>query len=216
MSNATPVAAIARVVLSPEMTAAQVLGSFLAGQTDAEAVRLWALDGVVDVTNPAEVSALLQMLAAGDVAGVFAASARVSKGKAERGATLRITFSDSGRVVVNGLKLNQSAEGKGGIPLSLFPAQLSTLIDALPLLLQSTIDKADASYAATEMDKIYNPAYDAAKKANASEDVLKSIPRYIDAPHKRAGKSVTDWNGCDKAATVAKFRDLLGKVRTAK
>jgi hypothetical protein len=210
--------AIERIILGPEHKAAEVLVFFHAGQADAEQVRTWAMSTDVDLANPAELTAILAMVPAGAVSEIFAAQVGRQKKKADRGAALRITFAPSGRIVLNGVKLNQSAEGKGGMPLSIFPAQLSAIIDALPMLLGEVCDKAESCYPADEMDTVYNPAYEAAKKGGKTDEQLKAagVAKFVKLAHVRAGKTLIAWDGCDRAATVAKFRGVLETLRAVK
>lgn len=209
------------VVLGPEHKAAEAHAYFLAGRTDADAVRSWAMSVVLDMKQPTEVGALLQMIPAGDVAAVIAVQQEfAAKSGASRAASggLRVTFSESGRVVLNGLKINQSAEGKGGAPLSLFPAQVSTLIDGLPLYLAALLDNAERIIPATEKEKDINPAWKTGKDAGKTDDQLKAagVVRFIDRAHKRAGQAAMSWEGCDKPATVAKLRAALEALRAIK
>lgn len=209
------------LVLGPEHKAAEALAAFLAGRTDGDAVRSWALSTVVDMTQATEVTALLQMVPAGDVAAIIAKQQEfAAKNGAARAAAggLRITFSESGRVVLNGLKINQSAEGKGGAPLSLFPAQVSTLIDGLPIFLAALLDNAERIIPATEKEKDVNPAWKAGKDVGKTDDQLKAagVARFVDRAHKRAGQPAMSWEGCDKPATVAKIRAALDALRTVK
>lgn len=209
------------VVLGPEHKAAEALAAFLAGRTDADAVRSWAMSTVIDMTQATEITALLQMVPAGDVAAIIGKQQEfAAKSGANRAAAggLRVTFSESGRVVLNGLKINQSAEGKGGAPLSLFPAQVSTLIDGLPLFLAALLDNAERIIPATEKEKDINPAWKTGKDAGKTDEQLKAagVVRFVDRAHKRAGQAAMSWDGCDKPATVAKLRAALEALRAIK
>jgi len=214
---------IASVVLGPGHTAAAVLPLFLAGQADAEQVRSWAMTTTLDFENQAEIDAILQMVPTKSVSEIFAAQAKRSKLKAEKAGALRVTFSESGRIVLNGIRLNQSAEGKGGMPLCLYPAQLSTVIDSLPLMLQAVVDKAESAYSADEMDTVYNPAYETAVKVGrkagksdatiAAECKAAGIAKFVKQSHKRAGKTLIEWADCDRAAALAKYRATIESLR---
>lgn len=218
MSNPTAVASL--VVLGPEHKAVEVIALLDQGRTDLDAIRSWAMTFVVDMANHAEATALVSKLPLGDFIAINAKQVEFAsnrKATVSQGG-LRVTFSEAGRVVLNGLKINSSAEGKGGAPLSLFPAQASTLIDGLPMFLQAMLDNAETLVPAGEMETKLNPAYDEARKAGKSDAAIKAlgIAKLVKVPHARAGKTAMQWDGCDKSATVGKIRSALEALRTMK
>lgn len=218
MANSNPSQVVERVILGPEHKAAEVLAYFLNGRTDGEAVRMWALSCVVDMTQAAEVTALLQMVPAGDVAAIIAKQQEFAAKRSASSGGFRITFSEAGRAVLNGFKLNSNAEGKGGAPLSVFPSQLSAMVDGLPLLISAVLDNADTLIAATATEKDQTEAWANGIKAGKTAKQLRDsgVSQYVERPHKRAGKSALVWEGCDKPATVAKLRGVLEALRSVK
>jgi hypothetical protein len=216
MSN--PEAVAGRVVLGPEHKAAEALAFFLAGRTDPEAVRMWATTTVIDMTAAAEIGALLQMVTAGDVAAIIKAQQEFSKSRSNSQDGFRVTFSKPGRAVLNGLKFNCNAEGKGGAPFSLFPSQMSKLLDGLPLLISSILDNADSLVPAGQRVKVVSDAWEKGREAGKTEAQLKAagVVKMVEIDHPRAGLPAMDWSNCDKPATVAKLRAALEVLRQLK
>jgi len=213
--SSNPSQAVERVILGPEHKCVEVLEFLRHGRTDADAVRSWAMSVVLNMKEPAETTALLQMVPAGVVAEIIGAQHEFATKRAASSGGFRITFSEAGRAVLNGFKLNSSAEGKGGAPLSVFPAQLSQLVDGLPLLLSSVLDNADTLIPADAKEKDQTEAWQKGIKAGKSSKELKAagVVQYAERLHSRAGKSAMVWDGCDKPATVAKLRAVLEALR---
>jgi len=220
MSAANPSVASQIVVLGPEHKAAEVQQLLTQGRTDVDAVRSWAMSFVIDMTNAAEATALVGMVPLADFIAINSKQIELATNRRAvvDKSGLRVTFAKTGRAVLNGLKLNQSAEGKGGAPLSLFPAQVSTLIDALPMFLSAVLDNAETLIPAGELDTVLNPEYEKQRAAGKTDAELKAlkVPKLVKLPHVRAGLPAMDWSGCDKTATVAKIRSALEAVRTMK
>jgi hypothetical protein len=212
-ASANPASALEPVILGPEMTAQHVAGLLLTGRTDLDAVTAWSLDCTVNLKDPAEYAALNNMLTSADMNKVFIATLEKENKKTRKDAAVRISFSEPGRAVLNNsIKMNQSADGRGGVSLSLFPRELSQLIDHLPVLVASVIDNADVKVKADAVKTIEDDETKAARKA-AGLKFSKSDATTV--KHKRAGLDCMDWTGCDKVATLAKLRVWLDRFPKA-
>lgn len=214
MSNANPASALAPVILAPGMTAQHVAGLLLQGKTDTDAVTAWALDCTVDLRIPEEYAALNSMLASADMNKVFIKTLEREKTKSTKAASVRVSFSEAGRAVLNNsIKMNQSKDGRGGVSLCLYPRELSQLLDHLPLLVSEIVNNAETKVKADATKTEEDDATKAARKAAGSKfDKNAAIVR----KHDRAGLDCMDWTGTDKAATVAKLRAWLEKNAAAK
>lgn len=209
MSNANPASALEPVILGPEMTAQHVMQLRVTGRTHDDAIVAWALDCNVNLKDPNEYTALSSMLPAADMNKVFIGTLEKENKKTKKDAAVRISFSEPGRAVLNNsIKMNQSHDGRGGVSLSLFPRELSQLIDHLPVLVASVIDSADVRIREDATKTIEDDETKAARKAAG----LKFSK--VDATtvkHRRAGLDCMDWSGCDKVATLAKLRAWLDR-----
>jgi len=216
MSNPSQV--VAPVVLGPGMSAVEAVGYLREGRTDLDALRSWALSVVLDM-NEAESEALIKSgMSIPDFCEINAKQKEYAKAGAKVAGGFRITFSKPGRVVLNGLKLNSNAAGKGGFEFSLFPAQLSRLCDGLPLMLEAVIDNAGKLVPLGAKCKVLNEDWEAGKESGKTDAQLKAagVHKFVEVDHPRAGSAAMDWSGADVAATVDKLRKVLEALRTIK
>lgn len=217
-SSSNPVGVIASVVLGPGMSAVEAVGYLREGRTDIEALRSWAMSCPITM-SAVESSALISSgLSIPDFCEIVARQGEFAKGSAMVAGGFRITFSKPGRIVLNGLKLNVNAEGKGGFEFSLFPAQLSKLCDGLPLMLEACINGASKLVPAGQKVKVLSDAWEKGREAGKTDSQLKAagVVKFAEVEHPRAGKESMDWTGADKVATVAKLRGVLEALRAVK
>lgn len=218
MGSSNPAAVVAPVVLAPGMSAVEAVGYLREGRTDLDALRSWALSCVIDMSS-AESSALISSgLSIPDFCEINEKQKEFAKGAARTVGGFRITFSKPGRIVLNGLKLNSNAEGKGGFDFAVKPAELSRLCDGLPLVLEACIDNADKLVPAGTKVKVLSKAWEDGREAGKSEADLKKagVVKLVEIDHPRAGSGAVDWAGCDKPSTVAKLRGVLEALRAVK
>lgn len=216
MSNPSQV--VAPVVLGPGMSAVEAVQYLREGRTDLEALRAWAMSTVVEMTKENSMALMSSGLSIPDFCEINERQKEFAKRSSKTVDGFRITFSKPGRIVLNGLKLNSNAEGKGGFDFSLFPSQLSRLIDGLPVMLEACIDNAGTMIPGGAMVQEISEAWEKGREAGKSEAQLRSagVAKFKSVVHPRAGLESMDWSNCDKPATVAKLREVLKALRAIK
>jgi len=218
MGSSNPAAVVAPVVLAPGMSAVEAVGYLREGRTDLDALRSWALTCVIEM-SAAESSALISSgLSIPDFCEINEKQKEFAKGTARTVGGFRITFSKPGRIVLNGLKLNSNAEGKGGFDFAVKPAELSKLCDGLSLVLEACLDNAGKLVPAGTKVKVLSKAWEDGREAGKSEADLRKagVAKLVEIDHPRAGSEAVDWAGCDKPTTIAKLRGVLEALRAIK
>ena len=216
MSNPSQV--VAPVVLGPGMSAVEAVQYLREGRTDLEALRSWAMSCVIDMGKENSMALMGSGLSIPDFCEINEKQTEFAKGTARTVGGFRITFSKPGRIVLNGLKLNSNAEGKGGFDFAVFPGELSRLCDGLPVVLEACLDNAGKLVPAGTKVKVVSKEWEAGRAAGKTEAQLKTagVVKLVEIDHPRAGLESMDWSNCDKPATVAKLREVLEALRAVK
>lgn len=216
MSNPSQV--VAPVVLGPGMSAVEAVQYLREGRTDLEALRSWAMSCVIDMGKENSMALMGSGLSIPDFCEINEKQTEFAKGTARTVGGFRITFSKPGRIVLNGLKLNSNAEGKGGFDFAVFPGELSRLCDGLPVVLEACLDNAGKLVPAGTKVKVVSKEWEAGRAAGKTEAQLKTagVVKLVEIDHPRAGQESMDWSNCDKPATVAKLREVLEALRAVK
>lgn len=216
MSNPSQV--VAPVVLGPGMSAVEAVQYLREGRTDLEALRSWAMSCVIDMGKDNSMALMGSGLSIPDFCEINEKQTEFAKGTARTVGGFRITFSKPGRIVLNGLKLNSNAEGKGGFDFAVFPGELSRLCDGLPVVLEACLDNAGKLVPAGTKVKVVSKEWEAGRAAGKTEAQLKTagVVKLVEIDHPRAGQESMDWSNCDKPATVAKLREVLEALRAVK
>lgn len=218
MASSNPAAVIAPVILEPGMAIGDVLTWLREGRTDLEAVRSWATSTPVAMTKDESFQLASCGLSLVEFIEITDAQKKFATEGGRREGAFRITYSKPGRVVLNGLKLNSNAQGKGGFEFSLFPRDLSKLVDGLPLMLAACVDDCDTIIPKGQTVKVLSEAWEAGKEAGKSDADLRKagVVKFAEVVHPREGQTAMDWTGADKLATVAKLREVLTALRNIK
>jgi len=200
------------------MSAVEAVQYLREGRTDLEALRSWAMSCVIDMGKENSMALMGSGLSIPDFCEINEKQTEFAKGTARTVGGFRITFSKPGRIVLNGLKLNSNAEGKGGFDFAVFPGELSRLCDGLPVVLEACLDNAGKLVPAGTKVKVVSKEWEAGRAAGKTEAQLKTagVVKLVEIDHPRAGQESMDWSNCDKPATVAKLREVLEALRAVK
>jgi len=200
------------------MSAVEAVQYLREGRTDLEALRSWAMSCVIDMGKDNSMALMGSGLSIPDFCEINEKQTEFAKGTARTVGGFRITFSKPGRIVLNGLKLNSNAEGKGGFDFAVFPGELSRLCDGLPVVLEACLDNAGKLVPAGTKVKVVSKEWEAGRAAGKTEAQLKTagVVKLVEIDHPRAGQESMDWSNCDKPATVAKLREVLEALRAVK